>query len=55
MAKHKNRDRSNKQHARSDAERGSEESASSSMENRSEQIPPTDVADKGRQKRFGHN
>ncbi|PVE14154.1 hypothetical protein OIE62_12610 [Streptomyces scopuliridis] len=59
MAKHKNRDRSNRQHARSDAERGTEESKSSSMEDRSEQvqsrITPTDVAHKGKQKRFGHN
>ncbi|MER8070815.1 hypothetical protein ABTZ59_21245 [Streptomyces sp. NPDC094034] len=65
MAKNKNRDRSNKQHAqhaqhaRSDAERGTEESKSSSMEDRSEQvqsrITPTDVPHKGKQKRFGHN
>jgi hypothetical protein len=59
MAKHKNRDRGNKHHARSESERGAEESRSSSMEYRSEQaqsrITPSDVAHKGRQKRFGHN
>ncbi|MFJ2439804.1 MULTISPECIES: hypothetical protein [unclassified Streptomyces] len=58
MAKHKNRDRANKQNPRSEAERGSEDSKTSSMEDRSEQrlsqIAPTDVAHK-RQKRFGHN
>ncbi|WP_329069223.1 hypothetical protein [Streptomyces sp. NBC_01429] len=59
MAKHKNRDRGNKQHARSESERGNEESKSSSMEDRTEErlshITPSDVAQKGRQKRFGHN
>ncbi|MEW1724074.1 hypothetical protein [Streptomyces sp. NPDC093109] len=59
MAKHKNRDRGHKQQPRSESERGAEESRSSSMEDRSDQrlsqITPTDVARKGRQKRFGHN
>ncbi|MFE2942413.1 hypothetical protein ACFXKG_25690 [Streptomyces sp. NPDC059255] len=58
MAKNKNRDRGNKQHARSESERGTQESRSSSMEDASDQveqrITPSDVAHK-RQKRFGHN
>ncbi|MFI5755287.1 hypothetical protein [Streptomyces sp. NPDC051569] len=58
MAKNKNRDRGNKQ-TRSAAERGAEQSKSSSMEERSDdvqsRITPSDVAHKGRQKRFGHN
>lgn len=58
MAKNKNRDRG-KHQDRSDAERGSEQSSTSSTEAKAEQIQqqvtPSDVAHKGRQKRFGHN
>ncbi|MEV0039676.1 hypothetical protein ACFRR7_30235 [Streptomyces sp. NPDC056909] len=62
MAKNKNRDhrdRSSKQPHRTEPQRGNEETGSSSMEDRSGEklsnISPTDVAHKGRQKRFGHN
>ncbi|MFE7124668.1 hypothetical protein [Streptomyces sp. NPDC057617] len=62
MAKNKNRDhrdRSSKQPHRGESQRGTEDRGSSSMEDRSEErlsnISPTDVAHKGRQKRFGHN
>ncbi|MEU3300674.1 hypothetical protein ABZ729_12730 [Streptomyces sp. NPDC006678] len=57
MAKNKNRDR--KIQAGSNAERSAQEARTSSMEAQSErrdtQVPPTSVAHKGRQKRFGHN
>ena len=57
MAKNKNRDRNKQQAPTSD--RSSEQDKSSSMEDRSEQvqqrITPSDVAHKGREKRFGHN
>ncbi|MEU2153660.1 MULTISPECIES: hypothetical protein [unclassified Streptomyces] len=57
MAKNKNRER--KQQSASSAERGSQQARSSSMEaqaeHRAAQVTPTDVAHKGRQKRFGHN
>ena len=56
MAKNKNRERSQKS---SPAERGRQDASKSSMEAQSEQrasqVTPTDVAHKGRQKRFGHN
>ncbi|MFF3321830.1 hypothetical protein [Streptomyces sp. NPDC002889] len=56
MAKNKNRDRSQKSSA---AERGAEQARSSAMEAQAEQrqsqVTPSDVAHKGRQKRFGHN
>ncbi|MFC8829082.1 hypothetical protein ACFT9I_27460 [Streptomyces sp. NPDC057137] len=58
MAKNKNRDRG-KHQDRSAAERGNEQSSSSSTEARAEQIQervtPSDVPHKGREKRFGHN
>ncbi|MFI6081697.1 hypothetical protein ACIBBB_12085 [Streptomyces sp. NPDC051217] len=58
MAKNKNRDRG-KQQDRSSTERGAEQPSSSSTEAKAEQIQsqvtPSDVAHKGRQKRFGHN
>ncbi|MFD5429360.1 hypothetical protein [Streptomyces sp. NPDC127084] len=57
MAKNKNRER--KQPAASNAERGAQQARSSSMEaqveQRASQVAPTDMAHKGRQKRFGHN
>jgi hypothetical protein len=56
MAKNKNRERSQKS---SPAERGRQEATKSSMEAQAEQratqVTPSDVAHKGRQKRFGHN
>ncbi|MEV0264469.1 hypothetical protein AB0I49_24465 [Streptomyces sp. NPDC050617] len=58
MSKHKNRDR-NKHQARSTAERGAEESKNTSMEAQSEQMQtqasPSNMAHKGRERRFGHN
>ncbi|MFD3520376.1 hypothetical protein [Streptomyces sp. NPDC058653] len=58
MAKNKNRDRG-KQQDRSSTERGAEQSSTSSSEAKAEQIQtqvtPSDVARKGREKRFGHN
>ncbi|GGJ95879.1 hypothetical protein GCM10011583_29310 [Streptomyces camponoticapitis] len=58
MAKNKNRDRG-KHQDRSSTERGAEQPSSSSTEAKAEQIQsqvnPSDVAHKGRQKRFGHN
>ncbi|WP_405799973.1 hypothetical protein [Streptomyces sp. NBC_01506] len=61
MAKNKNRDRG-KHQDRSPAERGGEQSSSSSTssseakaEQIRDQVTPSDVAHKGRQKRFGHN
>ncbi|MFJ5225933.1 hypothetical protein [Streptomyces sp. NPDC088400] len=61
MAKNKNRDRGGKQHNRPAAEHESEQSKSSSSsqdastEEKLSHITPSDVAQKGRQKRFGHN
>jgi hypothetical protein len=56
MAKNK---QNRKQPAASNAERGAQQAKSSSMEAQAEQraaqVTPTDVAHKGRQKRFGHN
>ncbi|GGU20087.1 hypothetical protein [Streptomyces lavendofoliae] len=56
MAKNKKSDRGQKQ---SPAERGAQQAKSASMEAQAEhrisQVTPTDVAVKGRQKRFGHN
>ncbi|MEU7042434.1 hypothetical protein AB0A77_15400 [Streptomyces varsoviensis] len=57
MSKHKNRDR-NKHQARGAAERGTEESKNTSMEAQSEQMRTqgtTNMAHKGRERRFGHN
>ncbi len=58
MSKHKNRDRG-KHQARSAAERGTEESKNTSMEAQSEQMQaqggPSNMAHKGRERRFGHN
>ncbi|WP_234334728.1 hypothetical protein [Streptomyces sp. NRRL S-118] len=57
MAKNKKQDRSPMK--ASPAERGAQQTQSTSMESQAEQrmpgIAPTDVAHKGRQKRFGHN
>ncbi|MEW2634679.1 hypothetical protein AB0903_24310 [Streptomyces sp. NPDC048389] len=57
MAKNKKQERS--QNKSSAAERGTEQARSSSMEaqaeQRSQSVTPSDVAHKGRQKRFGHN
>ncbi|WP_338676144.1 hypothetical protein V1460_26605 [Streptomyces sp. SCSIO 30461] len=57
MAKNKNRER--KQPAASNAERSTQQARSSSMEAQAEQraaqVTPTEMAHKGRQKRFGHN
>ncbi|WP_187283381.1 hypothetical protein [Streptomyces sp. t39] len=57
MAKNKNRERS--QQKSSPAERGRQEAEKSSMEAQAEQrmsqVTPSDIAHKGRQKRFGHN
>ncbi|MFJ8583294.1 hypothetical protein ACIRD2_01370 [Streptomyces sp. NPDC093595] len=57
MAKNKKQDRS--QMKASAAERGTQQAQSTSMEAQAEQrishLTPTDVAHKGRQKRFGHN
>jgi hypothetical protein len=57
MAKNKNRDR--KIQTGSSAERSAQEARTSSMEAQSErrdtQAPPSGLAQKGRQKRFGHN
>ncbi|MET7682245.1 hypothetical protein [Streptomyces sp. NPDC005423] len=54
MAKNKNRDR---KHA--PAERGQEQAQPSSMTNQAEErishATPSDMARKGREKRFGHN
>ncbi|MFJ1746791.1 hypothetical protein ACIOJD_11205 [Streptomyces sp. NPDC088116] len=59
MAKNKNRDRGGKQRNRPAAEHESEQSRSSSQDASTEEklshITPSDVAEKGRQKRFGHN
>ncbi|MFF3752131.1 hypothetical protein ACFYYH_16980 [Streptomyces sp. NPDC002018] len=62
MAKNKNRDhrdRGGKQPQHTGSPRGGEDTGSSSMEERAGEklsnISPTDVAPKGRQKRFGHN
>lgn len=57
MAKNKNRDRGKHQDRSSD-ERGAEQSSSSTdakAEQIQQQVTPSDVAHKGRQKRFGHN
>ncbi|GGW32335.1 hypothetical protein [Streptomyces xantholiticus] len=57
MAKNKKQDRA--QNQSSAAERGAQQARSSSMEAQAEQraqaVTPSDVAHKGRQKRFGHN
>ncbi|MGW1881788.1 hypothetical protein [Streptomyces sp. NPDC001970] len=57
MAKNKNRER--KPQTGSQAERGTQQARSSSMEAQAEQratqIASGDPAHKGRQKRFGHN
>ncbi|MGW7468716.1 hypothetical protein ACWGJT_29665 [Streptomyces xantholiticus] len=57
MAKNKKQDRA--QNKSSAAERGAQQAHSSSMEAQAEQraqaVTPSDVAHKGRQKRFGHN
>ncbi|MFF3287544.1 hypothetical protein [Streptomyces sp. NPDC003023] len=57
MAKNKKQDRA--QNKSSAAERGTEQARSSAMEAQAEQraqsVTPSDVAHKGRQKRFGHN
>ncbi|WP_228977814.1 hypothetical protein [Streptomyces sp. DH12] len=54
MAKHRKSERQ-----QSPAERGSQQSRDTSMERQTEQratsVTPADVAQKGRQKRFGHN
>ncbi|MEV7672382.1 hypothetical protein [Streptomyces sp. NPDC088752] len=56
MAKNRNQTRGPKQ---SPAERGAQQAQQSSMESeaaqRASQVLPSDVARKGRQKRFGHN
>ncbi|MFE3324117.1 hypothetical protein [Streptomyces sp. NPDC059176] len=56
MAKNKNRER---KQVTSSAERGAQQAKSSAMESQTEQratqVTPTDMAHKGRQKRFGHN
>ncbi|MGX6740700.1 hypothetical protein [Streptomyces peucetius] len=57
MAKNKKQDRA--QNKSSAAERGTQQARSSSIEAQAEQraqaVTPSDVAHKGRQKRFGHN
>ncbi|MBW8740480.1 hypothetical protein [Streptomyces turgidiscabies] len=57
MAKNKKQSRSHEQ--ASQAERGTEQAKSSSIESQAEQragqVTPGDMARKGRQKRFGHN
>ncbi|GGT36157.1 MULTISPECIES: hypothetical protein [Streptomyces] len=57
MAKNKKQERT--QSKASPAERGTQQARSSSMEAQAEQraqaVTPSDVAHKGRQKRFGHN
>ncbi|WLW55769.1 hypothetical protein [Streptomyces sp. YU58] len=54
MAKNKNRERKQPQ-----SERGQQQAERSSMEAQAEQrmtqVTPSDVARKGKQKRFGHN
>ncbi|MFV2118446.1 hypothetical protein ACE14D_08360 [Streptomyces sp. Act-28] len=54
MAKNKKSERQQRQ-----AERGSQQSHDTSMERQTEhranQVTPADIAQKGRQKRFGHN
>ncbi|GLW47863.1 hypothetical protein Stsp02_35250 [Streptomyces sp. NBRC 14336] len=54
MAKNKNRDRKQPQ-----SERGQQQAQQSSMEAQAEQrmsqVTPSDIARKGKQKRFGHN
>ncbi|MDX3632979.1 hypothetical protein PV728_22450 [Streptomyces europaeiscabiei] len=54
MAKNKKQDRKQPQ-----SERGQQEAQRSSLESQAEQratqVPPGDMARKGRQKRFGHN
>ncbi|SEQ43630.1 hypothetical protein SAMN04487983_100580 [Streptomyces sp. yr375] len=54
MAKHKKQDRKQPQ-----SERGQQQAQQSSMQDQAEQrisqVTPSDVARKGRQKRFGHN
>ncbi|MGW7366325.1 hypothetical protein ACWGI8_23530 [Streptomyces sp. NPDC054841] len=56
MAKNK---QNRKQPVASSAERGTQQAKSASIEAQAEQraaqVTPTDVAHKGRQKRFGHN
>ncbi|MFC8919418.1 hypothetical protein ACFT5C_26995 [Streptomyces sp. NPDC057116] len=57
MAKDRKQNRS--QPKASAAERGTQQAKSSSMEAQAEQrmsqVTPSDIAHKGRQKRFGHN
>lgn len=53
MAKNKKNDRS--QQKATAAERGTQDAHEASMEQRAAQVTPADVAQKGRQKRFGHN
>ncbi|WP_418956542.1 hypothetical protein [Streptomyces tritici] len=55
----KNRKQNRSQQSASPAERGTQQAQQMSMEseaqNRASQVTPSDIARKGRQKRFGHN
>ncbi|WP_330291719.1 hypothetical protein [Streptomyces sp. NBC_00576] len=55
----KNKKQSRRHEPASQAERGTEQAKSSSLESQAEQraaqVTPGDMARKGRQKRFGHN
>ncbi|MDN3297095.1 hypothetical protein QWM81_24225 [Streptomyces ficellus] len=57
MAKNKKSDRS--QHKTSPAQRGEQQAQTSAIETQAEErispVTPSDMAQKGRQKRFGHN
>ncbi|WP_236241002.1 hypothetical protein [Streptomyces sp. CC228A] len=52
MAKNKKSDRTQPQRQ---SERETQQARDTSMEQRAAQVTPADVAQKGRQKRFGHN